>query len=154
MLKNKKGFTLIEILVVVAIVGLLAVLAVVALNSARKNARDIERVGSMKQVQVEMERVFSENNSYELSGCTTSGVAVSSCTTPLSNYLPGIASIKDPVASKTCLVENGVCVDKVPCDYTVAVDPNNSDYKFCFYTEGEVGNLTQGMHYISPLGIQ
>jgi prepilin-type N-terminal cleavage/methylation domain-containing protein len=154
MLKNKKGFTLIELLVVIAIVGLLAILAVVALNSARKKARDSERVAVMKQIQAEMERVFSENNSYDLSGCTASGVAVSACGASLSNYLPGIANMKDPVASAACTVENGVCVNAAPCDYTLAVEPNESDYKICFYLEGEIGDLTAGMHYVSPLGIQ
>ena len=154
MLNNKKGFTLIELLVVIAIVGLLAVLAVVALTSARTKARDSQRVAAMKQIQTEMERVFSENNSYELVGCNESGAPISSCGAPLSDYLPGIANMKDPSATKACSVSDGVCADNGPCDYTVALDPGSANYKFCFYLEGKIGNLSPGMHYISPLGIQ
>jgi prepilin-type N-terminal cleavage/methylation domain-containing protein len=39
MLKNKKGFTLIEILVVLAIIGVLATLGIVALGSQKQSPR-------------------------------------------------------------------------------------------------------------------
>lgn len=154
MLSEKRTFTLVELLVVVAIVGLISIIAVIALTSARKKSRDSARVAAMRQIQVEMERVFSEGNTYNLAGCTAAGAKVSSCATPLSNYLTGIAKLKDPVSDKTCTVLNGACTDKAPCDYAVAVDPDTSTYKFCFYLEGAVGDLFAGMHYVSPGGVQ
>lgn len=50
MLKNKKGFTLIEILVVLAIVGALATLGIVALGGARNKARDAKRMNDLNQI--------------------------------------------------------------------------------------------------------
>lgn len=154
MFKNKKGFTLIELLVVIAIIGLLSTLAVVALSSARKKSRDSKRVADMKQLQTAMEMVFSEANSYDLLGCTAAGNKVSTCTTPLSNYLLGVTTMKDPSSTTACTVLAGVCTNTSSCDYTVAVDPDASTYKFCFYLEGVTGDLAAGMHYVSPAGLQ
>ena len=62
--KTKKGFTLIEFLVVIAIIGLLATLSVVALNNARERARDSRRVSDIKQIQTALELYFNANDSY------------------------------------------------------------------------------------------
>ena len=41
---NKKGFTIIELLVVISIIGLLSTISVVSLNGARIKSRDAKRV--------------------------------------------------------------------------------------------------------------
>lgn len=47
---NKKGFTLIEMLIVVAIIGLLASVVVLGLGGARESARDAKRAADIKQI--------------------------------------------------------------------------------------------------------
>ena len=61
---NKKGFTLVELLVVIVIIGLLSTLAIVALNSARAKARDAKRVSDIKQLQTAYELYFNDQNKY------------------------------------------------------------------------------------------
>ena len=63
-MKDEKGFTLVELLVVVAIIGLLSTLAIVALGSARAKARDAKRVSDMRQVSTALEMFFNDNDSY------------------------------------------------------------------------------------------
>ena len=46
-----KGFTLLELLVVIGIIGLLASIIVVNLTGARKKARDIKRVADIRTIQ-------------------------------------------------------------------------------------------------------
>ncbi len=157
MFKNKKGFTLIELLVVIAIIGLLSTLAVVALTSARKKARDSKRVADMKQLQTAMEMVFSEKNSYDLEGCIAPGALVSTCTMPLSDYLPNVANLKDPSTATACTVAAGACTkgaNDPSCNYTLVEDPDIDSYKFCFWLEADTGDLTAGANYVSQTGIK
>ena len=61
---NKKGFTLIEILIVVAIIGILASIVLVGLGPAQKQGRDVRRISDLKQVQVGLELYFHKCGYY------------------------------------------------------------------------------------------
>lgn len=60
----KRGFTIIELLVVILIVGLVGTLAAVAVNSARSKQRDASRLSNVRQVQSALENYFNEANAY------------------------------------------------------------------------------------------
>ena len=51
LLKNRKGFTLLELIVVIAIISILAVIALPSFTSALKKARDSRRVADLRTVQ-------------------------------------------------------------------------------------------------------
>lgn len=60
----KRGFTIIELLVVILIIGLVGTLAAVAVNSARSKQRDASRLSNVRQVQSALENYFNETNAY------------------------------------------------------------------------------------------
>lgn len=63
-MSNKKGFTLIEVLVVVFIVGLLASVVLVGLGSSRARARDTKRIAELRSVQLALESYYAKFNKY------------------------------------------------------------------------------------------
>lgn len=62
--QKQRGFTLIEVLIVVGIIGLLASVILVGLNSSRAKARDARRLSDLRQVQQGLELYYTKNGSY------------------------------------------------------------------------------------------
>ena len=61
---SEGGFTLVELLVVVAIIALVATFAAVAVNSARSKQRDATRLANVRLIQSALEDSFNETNTY------------------------------------------------------------------------------------------
>lgn len=62
--KNKRGFTLIEVLIVVAIVGILASVVLVGLGPVQRRGRDARRISDLRQVQTGLELYYAKNGTY------------------------------------------------------------------------------------------
>lgn len=65
-LKNKKilGFTLIEMLVVVAIIGILSSVVLIGVGGARQRARDARRISDINRIQANLELSYSQTTGY------------------------------------------------------------------------------------------
>lgn len=61
---NKKGITLIELLIVVAIIGILAAIAVPAYIGQQKNAARTEAYSNLQNLRLLEEQYFAENGRY------------------------------------------------------------------------------------------
>ena len=61
---NKKGFTLIELMVVIAIIGVLASIIVASLGSAKSNSRDAKRIADTKNIQIALSLYYNDNLQY------------------------------------------------------------------------------------------
>lgn len=100
MKKHKKGFTLIEILVVIGIIAILASVVIIAINPARQfaQARNSQRQANIDSILNAIGQNLADNKGVLSSECPTIGSATTTLgnTTPqvdfstcLGTYLPG-----------------------------------------------------------------
>ena len=59
-----KGFTLVELLIVIAIIGVLSSVVLSSLNISRNKANDAKRIASIKQLQTALETYYNDNGQY------------------------------------------------------------------------------------------
>lgn len=62
--KNKKGFTLIEMLVVISIIGLLTTMIIISVGRVRKNSIDTRRKANLENVRGAITMYYSVKNSW------------------------------------------------------------------------------------------
>ena len=60
----KKGFTIIEVLIVIGIIAILTVIIFPSINNIRKKNRDTERVGDISAIQLGLALYKNKNNVY------------------------------------------------------------------------------------------
>jgi len=63
---DKKGFTIIELLIVIAIIGILAMIALPAYIGQQKNAARTEAYANLQNLRLLEEQFFAENGQYAL----------------------------------------------------------------------------------------
>lgn len=119
---NEKGFTLIELIIVMGIIGVLSVVAVVALGAKSKDARNARRLADLAALQSGLALICNAGEPAEIT-CSPSTenngeVIISSCVTD--NPYLNFAAIQDPQAK----VGTKACTDVAnvnKCDYGVTL---------------------------------
>ena len=93
---NRKGFTLIEILIVVAIIGLLSSIILVGLGSFNVRARDTNRITDLRQTENALALYYNKNQGYPSAGDWTALI------TALTGAGIGATKVpNDPITSRT-----------------------------------------------------
>jgi prepilin-type N-terminal cleavage/methylation domain-containing protein len=68
---QKKGFTLIELMVVVAIIGVLAGMVLVSMTGTRSKARDARRLSDFREIGAAQEAAMNDSSAYSTSAGQT-----------------------------------------------------------------------------------
>src|SRR3989304_7925641 len=80
-MNNKKGFTLIELIVVISIIGVLSTLIINNLNDARSRARDTKRKQELSGLKIALRLYYNDYQTYpaadagngDILGCGATG---------------------------------------------------------------------------------
>lgn len=138
----KKGFTLVELLVVIALIGMLSSIVLVSLGPTRAKARDGKRISEVRQMALALEQEAADGGE-ATTGCVSNHVDVSTCTGPgAANF----AKFKDPSSPTTPVCATGA--SSATCQYsisinagTLGVNARTDDYQICFVLEQGTGSI-------------
>jgi len=140
---SKKGFTLVELLVVISIIALLSTIAVVSLGSARAKARDTARIADMKQVSTALEQYYADQGGYPPVAIVGTSIVIGDanhkvlCSLNTAGGSSFNTAANCPAASTTTYMGNipayptpGLSTDAITCTASTTPDAN-----FCYTSD-------------------
>ena len=74
MSRNRSGFTIVELLIVIVVVGILASITVAAYGGVQKRAGNIRRISDIKNVAAIVKSYYAQNGSYPTTGSAVTSV--------------------------------------------------------------------------------
>lgn len=142
-MKNKNGFTLTELLAVIALISILSLMAVPAIISQYNNA-------VQKEMKVQENEVKSAANIYLTDYCLE---AIDDASCPETMVKQNYICLSDLQKSDTKYI-NKVLYKKYPCDGVIVYDENETyedgkTYLFCGYEDEKFAYATDMNYYTS-----
>ena len=132
--KAQAGFTIIELLIVIAIIAILAGLVLNNFQGAQAKARDTQRVTDLNNVHTKLEEYYGDNNGYP--------------NTFTAATFPGIDgdSLKDPKGTDISI--NAVVADETAADAVAAPTGTGSTAQYLYVPFGTAGCTTTCSGYV------
>lgn len=159
---EEDGFTLIEILIVIAVIAVIGLFSALAVNTARSKQRDAVRISQVRQIQSALENHFNEVNQYpqgqevplgdiSSSRCLSVNGFSSNCSADPQTFLrvitPTIDKGLDGVVRCGAPLRDGYCYSSISDD---------QNYQIQFELENALRNvgLIKGPNCATPEGIK
>jgi prepilin-type N-terminal cleavage/methylation domain-containing protein len=120
-LKNKKGFTLIEIVIVLAIAALILAGVLVAVSGAQTSRRDTQRKNDITTVASYLEQIASNNNGNYPADQAAFGTAIAPYTGNLRDPRTGTAYTYAGLVAPTTATSAGVSYALTNRVYTICI---------------------------------
>lgn len=155
---DQHGFTLVEILTVVAIIGTISSIGVVSYESVRASSRDVKRVSDLKQIQTAIELYFENNGRYpddrrpgpegQILGLPETRFLTDAGFGPDDDGRVYIVVPKNPEPGGTPYVYRSLEEDGDNCSASAC-----GNYAMLFTLERGTGSYLAGPHAVTPTGI-
>lgn len=111
--KSNKGFTLVEIMIVVVIIGLLAAMAIPAFQKVRQSSQDKAVLNNLRQLGAAADQYFLENGVSTVASASLVG-------TNSSNYIKAIQTVAQETYDATITQGLGVSAAGVAGTRTIS----------------------------------
>ncbi|QQG50996.1 MAG: type II secretion system protein [Candidatus Saccharibacteria bacterium] len=141
-----KGFTIVELLIVIVVIAILAAITIVAYNGIQGRARDSQRVQDMNTIIKALEVYKTLNGTYPAPVSTTgaAGWEVSTTGSAATNFLSALTGTSGVSKVPVDPTNTGVVGDLAP-----ARNKENYEYFYYRYTAGDNGcNAARGDYYV------
>jgi prepilin-type N-terminal cleavage/methylation domain-containing protein len=151
--QRRKGFTIVELLIVIVIIAILAAITVVAYNGVLGRARDSQRLQDMSTIIKGLEIYKTQNGSYPAATfiAGASGWEVSTNGTTATNFLSALTT-GSPSISKVPVDPTNKGDASTGTSLTPSRGSNNFEYFYYKYAAGANGcDAARGEYYV--LGI-
>jgi prepilin-type N-terminal cleavage/methylation domain-containing protein len=129
--KAQKGFTIIELLIVIAIIAILALLVLNNFQGAQAKARDQQRTTDINNIHAKLEEFYNENNYYKstLDAADLKGIDDGSLKDPQGGEAPATSQVADATAADAAAGPTGDTV-------------GTAGYAYITYPSGCTNNCT------------
>jgi len=137
-IKQRSGFTIIEVLIIVGIIGIIAALVTISITNSRARSRDAKRVADIRQWQTALDLYYANNTAYP------------TYATPGNALLDGATTYMNVIPQNPTPYNDGRCPNN---EYTYSQASGGSDYTINFCLGAAAGGQPAGLNAASLKGL-
>ncbi len=151
---RQKGFTIVELLIVIVVIAILAAITIVAYNGIQNRARDSQAQSIVSQALKKAQAfALTNNDAYptSITACPSPGVT-EVCITPGSNSTLSYA-VENSVSPRSFCVSATSATSSFYVDEAGKTLPGSCELQSCYQVQQAGGSRGSGTYWIRPTGL-